>query len=266
MRKNSTFAALLALAMPISSLNASMAQAATNPDYLPVIRDYQQKQLPALTKAFETFKASAMKSGDRKIFKNNLDAVTKFIKDNINNYKKSDLKGFLQHCDKEIRENLVTELGKMLSTCQGLLDQQDPQSPNTSKLDNLTNLKQNIEDSITAANRLFEHEDVKPAAAVAPLQLDPAQKLDFEHAAPRINQARPGNNPAAVQPAAPASQSSFMTKTKWAVALAGLAIVGGLTVGQTKYKMFTRLFDKMTTKAIVKLSWWGWFKHLIRLA
>lgn len=56
---------------------------------------------------------------------------------------------------------------------------------------------------------------------------------------------------------------------KWLVAGA-LAVTAVMTYGEVRHKMltkmFTRLFDKMTTKAIVKLSWWGWFKHLLRLA
>lgn len=261
-RKTSTLAALLSLAMPISSFcAAAKVETQTRPPIVTDSFNQENKNFEALIKKVNDAFTTNLDTSSKQAFLKELKALSKFMDKALQNKAYEVL---LRH-DK-IQTNLIKSFHQMRTECETRLRAEiQAQNRDTTVRDNLKHVikvlkehENNIKEGFKAF--LAGQREASQTAAPSHLALGQGFREEAEAAASRINQKRPVKNPV-IDPVAPQAAHFQFTKKNWGIALIGIAaLIGGMTVGQTKYKMFTRLFGKMPEKVVVpQLSWWGWF-------
>lgn len=265
-RKTSTLAALLILAMPISNLNAGLAESATIPvapavpDMTAIYQEFHKK----LERYDQRIKGIFNKNCQERLKQKNYDAIakkvdslmeiSKEINNSIAEFEAQKLQGLRYRDDLNLKHTVLQTFKDILTACEEHCK---------------TNEGQAIANTIVTLRKQIQEQELS-TQATQPYNVSKTDQQPQPIAQEKLNVAasvadrfgRPFHKPVpvATQSAAPASQFHF-TKKHWGIALIGIAaLVGGMTVGQTKYKMFTRLFGRMPEKVVVpQLSWWGWF-------
>lgn len=273
-KKTSTLAALLILAMPISNLNAGQAEAVV----LPVNQATSDSSTESLTQEEKRFEALMKKLDDAFTTTPNKISKREFLKEltSLSTFMETAFKNkafeiFLRKHDVQkgsVQSIIITSLQDKLNKCETQKQKEiKAQNKNTTFRDNLGPIIEALTKLICDINKGFKafidgQSDTAQAPASAPL--NPALQAQAAEVANRMGHAwsKPVAPQAGVSPVAVAPQAAHFqfTKKHWGIALIGIAaLVSGMTVGQTKYKMFTRLFGKMPEVVVPQLSWWGWF-------
>ncbi len=262
----STLATLLALAMPISFLNAGQAESATIPvapavpDMTAIYQEFHEK----LERYDKRIKGIFNKNFQERLKEKNYGAIetkvdslvgiSKEISNLIAGFEAQKLQGLRYHDDLNLKHTVLQTFKDMLTACE----EHSKTDEGRALVSTIVTLRKQIQEqelSTQATQPYNAQKTEQQPQAIAQEKLNVAASVANHFGQPFHKTA-----PVAPQPAAPASQFHF-TKKHWGLALIGIAaLVGGMTVGQTKYKMFTRLFGRMPEKVVVpQLSWWGWF-------